>query len=66
MAASRAARGVLVLGCIYHIALNAAFIAVTADMPVMRPQVLEAIRIELSKDERLLNETSFLWPGANV
>jgi hypothetical protein len=22
--------------------------------------------IELSKDERLLNEKAFLWPGANV
>jgi hypothetical protein len=53
-------------GSIYNIALNAAFIAATADTPVMMSQVLEAIRIELSKDERLLNEKAFLWPGANV
>ena len=53
-------------GSIYNIALNAAFIAATAATPVMMPQVLEAVRIELSKDERLLNEKAFLWPGANA
>jgi hypothetical protein len=52
-------------GSIYNIALNAAFIAATVGTPVMMPHVLEAVRIELSKDERLLNEKAFLWPGAN-
>jgi hypothetical protein len=32
----------------------------------MMPHVLEAVRTELSKDERLLNEKAFLWPGANL
>lgn len=49
-------------GSIYNIALNAAFIAATVGAPVMMPHVLEAVRIELSKDERLLNEKAFLWP----
>ena len=27
------------------------------------PHVLEAIRIELTKEDRLLNESDFAWPG---
>ncbi|HSD85248.1 MAG TPA: AAA family ATPase, partial [Anaerolineae bacterium] len=52
-------------GSIYNIALNASFIAATASSPVTMPHVLEAVRIELSKDERLLNEKAFLWPSVN-
>ena len=51
-------------GSIYNIALNAAFMAATADMPVGMAQVLEAVRVELSKEDRLLNEKDFLWQEA--
>jgi hypothetical protein len=53
-------------GSIYNIALNAAFIAATANASITMPHVLEAVRIELSKDERLLNEKAFQWPGTNA
>ncbi len=52
-------------GSIYNIALNAAFMAAKAGMPVSMPHVLEAVRIELSKEERLLNEKDFIWQGGN-
>jgi hypothetical protein len=48
-------------GSIYNIAVNAAFMAAKAGCAVGMPQVLEAIRIELSKEDRLLNEKDFIW-----
>ncbi len=48
-------------GSIYNIALNAAFMAAKAERPVGMQQVLAAIRIELSKEDRLLNESDFVW-----
>jgi hypothetical protein len=48
-------------GSIYNIALNAAFMAAKAQRPVGMQQVLAAIRIELSKEDRLLNERDFVW-----
>jgi len=48
-------------GSIYNIALNAAFMAAKAERPVGMQQVLTAIRIELSKEDRLLNERDFVW-----
>jgi SpoVK/Ycf46/Vps4 family AAA+-type ATPase len=48
-------------GSIYNIALNAAFMAAHAGTRVSMHQVLEAIRVELSKEERLLNENDFRW-----
>ncbi len=49
-------------GSIYNISLNAAFLAATASRPITMPIVLEAVRIELSKEDRLLNEDDFVWP----
>ncbi len=48
-------------GSIYNAALNAAFMATAAGTPVSMPHVLEAVRIELLKEERLLNEKDFIW-----
>ena len=48
-------------GSIYNIALNAAFMAANAERPVGMPHVLEAIRIELSKEDRLLEDKDFIW-----
>jgi hypothetical protein len=50
-------------GSIYNAALNASFIAAAQGAPVGMPHVLEAIRIELTKEDRLLNESDFAWPG---
>ena len=52
-------------GSIYNIALNAAFMAATANTPVSMKIVLEAVRIELTKDDRLLNERDFIWQAVN-
>ena len=50
-------------GSIYNIALNAAFMAAKNGMSVSMPHVLEAIRIEYAKDDRMLNERDFEWLG---
>jgi hypothetical protein len=50
-----------------HIALNAAFLAAQAAEPVTMPHLLTAARIELTarielmKQDRLLNERDFIW-----
>jgi ATP-dependent 26S proteasome regulatory subunit len=48
-------------GSIYNVALNAAFMAASEDVPVSMAHLLSAIRIELGKEDRLLNERDFLW-----
>ncbi len=48
-------------GSIYNIALNAAFMAAKAEQPVGMHHALAAIRFELSKEDRLLNENDFIW-----
>ncbi|MGE5594618.1 MAG: ATP-binding protein [Hyphomicrobiales bacterium] len=50
-------------GSIYNAALNASFIAAAAGEPVGMDHVLEAIRMELIKEDRLLDEDEFAWPG---
>ncbi|MBN1641120.1 MAG: ATP-binding protein [Anaerolineae bacterium] len=51
-------------GSIRNIALNAAFIAAHHNSPVTMVHVLEAARIEIAKEGRLLNEGDFTWEGA--
>jgi hypothetical protein len=51
-------------GSIYNVALNAAFMAATAETPVSMPHVLAAIRIEMMKEDRLLNDQDFIWKDA--
>ena len=50
-------------GSIYNIALNAAFLAAQAAESVTMPHILTAARIELMKQDRLLNEQDFAWEG---
>ncbi|OQY48492.1 MAG: hypothetical protein B6242_02165 [Anaerolineaceae bacterium 4572_78] len=48
-------------GSIYNIALNASFMAAVDNSPVTMHHVLQAIRVEMAKDERLMNEKDFIW-----
>ena len=50
-------------GNIHTIALNAAFLAASAKVPVSMEHVLEAARAEFKKLDRPLNETDFRVPG---
>jgi hypothetical protein len=65
----RLARFNLTGGNIHSIALNAAFLAAQAAEPVTMPILLRAVRTELRKFERQINEADFRWEapvGANV
>jgi hypothetical protein len=57
----RLARFTLTGGSIHNIALNAAFLAAQANMPVTMPTILTAMRAEFRKMERPLNEIEFRW-----
>jgi hypothetical protein len=57
----RLARFNLTGGSIHSIALNAAFLAAVANSRVNMPLVLAAIRSELRKLERPINEADFRW-----
>jgi hypothetical protein len=48
-------------GSIYNIALNAAFLAAQTGTPVTMSHLLNAIRTELLKSDRLIDESKFLW-----
>jgi hypothetical protein len=48
-------------GNIHNIALNAAFLAAQAGVPVSMQLILEAARIEFRKIERPINEADFRW-----
>jgi SpoVK/Ycf46/Vps4 family AAA+-type ATPase len=50
-------------GSIYNVALNAAFMAASDGQMVTMSHILTAIRIELSKEDRLINERDFHWTG---
>ena len=65
----RLARFNLTGGNIHSIALNAAFLAAQAAEPVTMPILLRAVRTELRKFERQINEADFRWQataGAQV
>ena len=65
----RLARLNLTGGNIHSIALNAAFLAARAALPVTMPVVLDAARTEFRKLERPINEADFRWrepPGVRV
>jgi SpoVK/Ycf46/Vps4 family AAA+-type ATPase len=51
-------------GSIHNVALNAAFLAAQTGTPVTMPLVLNAIRTEFLKTDRLINEASFRWEGS--
>jgi hypothetical protein len=53
-------------GSIQNIALNAAFMAVSASTPVTMPLVLASARTEFRKLERPTNEAELRWPAAAV
>jgi len=57
----RLARLNLTGGNIHNIALNAAFLAAHAGSSVTMPLILEAVRTELRKLDRPLNEADFRW-----
>ncbi len=59
----RLARFNLTGGGIHNAALNAAFLAAQAGTPVTMPLVLQAIRTEFLKTDRLINEADFEWKG---
>jgi SpoVK/Ycf46/Vps4 family AAA+-type ATPase len=48
-------------GSIYNAALNAAFLAAQEDTPVSMRHLLNAIRTEFLKSDRLLDEAKFKW-----
>lgn len=60
----RLSRFTLVGGNIHNIALNSAFLAAQAVTPVTMPLVLRAIRTELRKLDRPVNEADFHWQVA--
>jgi hypothetical protein len=60
----RLARFNLTGGSVHNIALNAAFLAAKAETPVTMPLVLDAIRTELEKIDRPINEMDF-WVEAS-
>jgi ATPase family associated with various cellular activities (AAA) len=55
-------------GSIHSIALNAAFLAASADEPVTMGRVVDAVRAEFRKLERPVSEADFRWlePAASV
>ncbi|HWS54783.1 MAG TPA: ATP-binding protein [Pyrinomonadaceae bacterium] len=65
----RLARLNLTGGHIHNVALNAAFLAARAGLPVTMPVVLDAARTEFRKLDRPINEADFRWQepaGARV
>jgi AAA+ superfamily predicted ATPase len=50
-------------GSIYNAALNGAFLAAQAEQPVSMPHLLNAIRTEFLKSDRLIDEAKFAWPS---
>ncbi len=64
----RLARLNLTGGSINNVAINAAFLAAHAGVPVSMPMVLEAAKAEFRKMERPIRESDFLWsePGEVV
>ncbi len=52
-------------GSIHNIAVNAAFAAAQAGLPVTMPTVLEAARAEFRKLEQPVNEAQLRWDGLN-
>jgi hypothetical protein len=52
-------------GSIHNIAVNAAFVAAQAGLPVTMPTVLEAARAEFRKLEQPVNEAQLRWDGSN-
>jgi SpoVK/Ycf46/Vps4 family AAA+-type ATPase len=54
-------------GSIYNAALNTAFLAAQAGTPITMPHLLDAIRTEFLKSDRLIDELKFRWeePLAN-
>jgi ATPase family associated with various cellular activities (AAA) len=59
----RLARLVLTGGSIHNAALNASFLAAQEESNVTMPLLLRAIRNELKKLGRPINETDFTWPA---
>ncbi|MEM7537894.1 MAG: ATP-binding protein [Chloroflexota bacterium] len=53
-------------GSIYNAALNAAFLAARSNSVVTMPLVLEAIRIEMLKEDRLIDDDQFTWYEPNT
>jgi SpoVK/Ycf46/Vps4 family AAA+-type ATPase len=49
-------------GSIYNAALNAAFLAAQDESPVCMPHLLSAIRTEILKSDRLIDDSQFIWP----
>jgi hypothetical protein len=43
--------------------MNASFLAAEAGTSVTMPLILQAIRTELMKSERLINDADFVWEG---
>jgi hypothetical protein len=60
----RLARFNLTGGSIHNIALNAAFLAAHSTSEISMPQVLDAMRTELRKLEKPINEAEFHWQEA--
>ena len=58
---ARLARFNLTGASIHAIALNAAFLAARAKLPLAMPMLLEAARAEFRKLEKPVNETDFRW-----
>jgi hypothetical protein len=48
-------------GSIHNAAMNASFLATEAGTSVTMPLILQAIRTELMKSERLINDADFIW-----
>jgi hypothetical protein len=48
-------------GSIHNAALNAAFMAAEAGTSITMPLLFRAIRMELLKSDRLINEADFIW-----
>ena len=61
----RLARFNLSGGSIHGIALNAAFLAARSGGPVEMPVLLQALRNELRKLDKPINEADFQWPPAS-
>ncbi|MCP4359590.1 MAG: ATP-binding protein [Chloroflexi bacterium] len=59
----RLARFKMTGGSIHNVALNAAFLAARSNGQVIMPLILKAIRTELLKSDRLVNEADFEWEG---
>jgi hypothetical protein len=57
----RLARLSLTGGNIHNVAINAAFLAASGDQVVTMPLVLQAVRVELQKLDRPINEAELRW-----